>query len=1316
MAVDEINLAREGENTPRQQAQDSEGRYRNLFEKMLNGFVLHEIVYDENGQPCDYKVLEINPAFEDLTGLSAGEVIGKTLRQFLPGIEPYWMDAYHQVACTGEPVHFEHYLHELKKYFEVMAFSPQTGQLAVFFTDATKHKQTEESLRQRVEELAALQATILEIAAPFDLPAQLNIVVERAVELLHASEGGLYLCDPERREVRCVVSYKTVADYTGVVLKYGEGAAGVVAQTGKPLVIDDYRTWSARAAVFDSERPFSAVLSVPMIWQGRLNGVIHVLEKSEFRHFSEADLELLNIFAGHAAVAVEHARLHDTAQREIAERRRTEEVLARRTNEMVELYNTSLEINSQQDIPTLLNSIVRRAAGLLNVNMGGLYLVEPDGLSLKLVVGYNLPEETIGTILKIGEGLSGLVAETGVPQMVDNYQMWDKRAAAYDRFKFRRALGVPLKIQNRIIGVIDTNDDQDTTPFSAEDIRLLCLFADQAAIAVEKARLYGELKRELEERKRAQEVQSVLYRISDAALTAQTLNELYSSIHAIVGELLPANNFFISLYDENAGLLHFPYHADQFDFVWPSIKPGRSLSAYVLRTGEPVLATPEVFDRLLQTGEVELVGSRMVDWLGVPLKTQGKTTGVMAVQTYSEEQRLGEAEKDILVFVSNQVAMAIERKRAEEALRESEERFSSAFEFAPIGMTLSSLEGKWLKVNRALCELLGYAENELVEKKFQDFTHPDDLSANLDYIKQMLNGEIEAYQMEKRYIHKQGHLVWVMLNVSLIRDGLGKPLYFITHIQDITSRNQRENEREAVITVSSALRVAATRFEMLPVLLDQLLALFNADGAVLSMHDLATGETITELGRGPVGVRLTGLRLPPGVGLSGMTVTTGRPFQTNDIQGDIRFALPPADWPADISAAASAPLIAHEVIIGALWVARRSEFSESEVRMLVAIADMAANAIHRVTLNEQTERSLQRLTALHQIDTAISASLDLRITLNVLLDHVIMQLGADAADILLLTSYSDTLEYAAGRGFRARSIERSSVRLGRGQAGSAALSRQILTYPDMLAAVPPCSRASLLMDENFVSHQIAPLVAKGQVKGVLEIFQRSRLAPDAEWLDFLETLSTQAAIAIDNAGLFERLQRSNLELSLAYDTTLEGWAHALELRDQETEGHTQRVTELTLDLARFMGISDANLVHIRRGALLHDIGKMGVPDSILLKPGPLTPDEWEIMRRHPTYAFDMLSSIVYLRQSMDIPRYHHEKWDGTGYPYGLKGEQIPLSARIFTIVDVWDALCTDRPYRPAWDKEKAEGYVRQQSGHQFDPQVVKCFEELLAQV
>jgi len=171
---------------------------------------------------------------------------------------------------------------------------------------------------------------------------------------------------------------------------------------------------------------------------------------------------------------------------------------------------------------------------------------------------------------------------------------------------------------------------------------------------------------------------------------------------------------------------------------------------------------------------------------------------------------------------------------------------------------------------------------------------------------------------------------------------------------------------------------------------------------------------------------------------------------------------------------------------------------------------------------------------------------------------------------------------------------------------------------------------------------------------------------------------------------------------------LDGTA-ALELRDNETAGHTQRVTDLTVRLARAMGMNHEEVAHIRRGALLHDIGKMGIPDAILGKPGPLSDDEWDIMRRHPVYAYELLSRILHLRPALDIPYCHHEKWDGTGYPRGLKGEQIPLAAQIFAVVDVWDALRSDRSYRPAWTEERAREYIREQSGKHFDPTVVDAF-------
>lgn len=293
---------------------------------------------------------------------------------------------------------------------------------------------------------------------------------------------------------------------------------------------------------------------------------------------------------------------------------------------------------------------------------------------------------------------------------------------------------------------------------------------------------------------------------------------------------------------------------------------------------------------------------------------------------------------------------------------------------------------------------------------------------------------------------------------------------------------------------------------------------------------------------------------------------------------------------------------------------------------------------------EMIERQLQRLSALHTIDMAISSSFDLRITLDIILEQVTMLLRADAAAVLLLNPRLNSLEFGAGRGFRGHSINRSSLRLGENYAGKAALERRLVSIPNLKEAEHPLTQAHVTAGDDFIAYFGAPLIAKGEVKGVLEIFHRTPLNPDQEWLDFLEMLARQTAIAIDNAELFSNLQRANSELILSYDTTLEGWSRALDLRDKETEGHTQRVVELTLRLARTMGLDEAEWVHVRRGALLHDMGKMGVPDAILLKPGALTDEEWKLMRKHPEYAYALLSPIGYLRPALDIPYCHHEKW------------------------------------------------------------------------
>ena len=380
---------------------------------------------------------------------------------------------------------------------------------------------------------------------------------------------------------------------------------------------------------------------------------------------------------------------------------------------------------------------------------------------------------------------------------------------------------------------------------------------------------------------------------------------------------------------------------------------------------------------------------------------------------------------------------------------------------------------------------------------------------------------------------------------------------------------------------------------------------------------------------------------------------------------------------------------------------------------VTGIRGVSRDITGRKDAEAQTRRQLDRISALHNIDLAISSSLDMDFTLDVILNQVHNQLHVDACDILLYDPAMQTLKCASRQGFwmahRGGGRKGAFIRLGSSLAGKAALQRKIIQVSDLSEISEKEKRTTGVLEERFVAYFGVPLIAKGELKGVLEIFHRSPLQVEEEWKGFLDVLGRQAAIAIDNATLFRELQMTNTELKLAYDTTLEGWANALELRDHDTEGHSRRVTETTIRLARMMGIQEQEITHIQRGAMLHDIGKVGIPDRILSKPGPLTDEEWSLMKQHPVFARKLLSKIPYLQNALEIPYSHHERWDGSGYPEGLAGERIPLAARIFAVVDVWDALTSDRPYRPAWSEEKTLRYIREQSGVHFDPQVVESF-------
>jgi len=385
--------------------------------------------------------------------------------------------------------------------------------------------------------------------------------------------------------------------------------------------------------------------------------------------------------------------------------------------------------------------------------------------------------------------------------------------------------------------------------------------------------------------------------------------------------------------------------------------------------------------------------------------------------------------------------------------------------------------------------------------------------------------------------------------------------------------------------------------------------------------------------------------------------------------------------------------------------------SDSSSRFILAARDVTKYKETEI----RTQAQLQQLSALRSIDMGIASGLDLNLLLSMLLDHVLTLLCVDSAAILLLGEESNLLKFAAGKGFHTNILQHTHLKLGEGCGGLAALERKMVHIPDLTENRMQFDKSPLFSSENFIAYYGVPLLAKGRVLGVLELFHRSHLDPGSDWLNFLNIISGQAAIAVDSAMMYRELQHSNIELSLAYNATIDGWSRTLDLRDRETEEHTRRVTDITLRLAALMGIDDSELIHIRRGAILHDIGKVAVPDHILFKPGPLTNEEWKTMRKHPGHAVELLSPITYLAPAIPIPHWHHEKWDGSGYPDRLGGEDIPLHARLFALADVYDALTSNRPYRSAWSKQDTVDYIESQSGAHFDPNLVPEFLNLVNQ-
>lgn len=621
-------------------------------------------------------------------------------------------------------------------------------------------------------------------------------------------------------------------------------------------------------------------------------------------------------------------------------------------------------------------------------------------------------------------------------------------------------------------------------------------------------------------------------------------------------------------------------------------------------------------------------------------------------------------------------------------------------------------------VNQGACRNLQRSVEELKQLTPLDLKPAFDRQSFEQLLLPLRSGEKDQIVFETFHRRADGSDYPIEVHLQYFKnEGL-----FLAVINDISERkraekalHQRLRELETLSRLSAALREAETSAEFLPVILDETLSIFDTPAGAIWVQDAHSAQFRMVVGRAwlqelngkaelwkPIWDKLS-------LDAQHRLTTSLLVFKPTEQLGESTF---PQGWRLLCS-----PLQAETELFGVLTIAvpPGHRLGDEHTHLLTSIADMSSSTLHRMRLHEETLRRTRQLQSLRSIDNVITNLFDLRMALEFVCNQASDQLGVDAVGILIYSPLDYTLKYIAGYGFRGQEYSRSMLRLGEGQAGTAAEERRIIQLVDLAKARPPFSRQGLLDEEKFVSYAAAPLLSKGQLKGVLEVFHRSPLQFNTEWTETLQAFALQAAIAMDNIQMLENLQRLNAELMLAYDATIEGWSKAVELKDRETQEHSQRVVDLTLKVAQAMGVEGESLIHLRRGALLHDIGKMGIPDSILLKPGTLDEEEWEEVKKHPRYAFEWLSAITYLRPALDIPYSHHEKWDGSGYPLGLKGVEIPLAARIFAVVDVWDALTSDRPYRKAWSREEAKKYLREQAGKHFDPEVVKVFLENIDQ-
>lgn len=711
--------------------------------------------------------------------------------------------------------------------------------------------------------------------------------------------------------------------------------------------------------------------------------------------------------------------------------------------------------------------------------------------------------------------------------------------------------------------------------------------------------------------------------------------------------------------------------------------------------------------------QVEYIAQGILSYVCVPLQVGDSWWGYIGIDDCLRERIWSATEVEALRTAANVLGAAIQRQLVETGLISSEERFSKAFHASPIATCITTFsDGHFVDANDAYLRLSEWDRDELMRRPAMDLGIYPSVEDRNQFLERLTHGQILKGQ-DYKFRTATGETRDTLTFYELIQ--LGGETCILSMYHDISDKKHAEEEvkRRAdefagLYETSRALSMHHDLDEILYAILHRASALLNAPNCAITLYNETLDDLVIAATIGPD--LPVGTHRPLRDGMVGCVAQTLQPLIVNDYQSwegrsPLYDGLP-------YCAVMGVPMLYQGKLIGVLDVAEihpaTRKFNEADLNLLSLFAGQAAAAIFNARLFEAERYRRLQADTLREATAALTVSLDLSVTLELILDLMAKFAPYDSASIFLMRD--GQLEITAARGLpEEHHFIGKRIPLTPKWKELVSTSRHLI----LANAQEEPGFEKWAGTETIRGWMAIPLIAHNTTIGFLDYDSRSIGIYSEDQAGHIQTFANEAAVAIENARLVEDLRLSNLELMFSYDSTLEGWGRALEMRDKETHGHTLRVTKLTLALAKYMNIPEESLIHIRRGVLLHDIGKIAIPDRILKKTGPLTESDWNKMRMHPKFAFDLIQPISYLRPAIDIPYCHHECWDGKGYPRGLKGEEIPLAARIFSVVDVWDALRYDRSYRKAWPREQTIQHLRNEAGKRFDPNVVEAFLEMI---